>query len=110
MAVVHFLFLIFVMLGAFLVWRWPALIWLHAPAAAWGALVLVMHWPCPLTPLENRLRRRGGASTYSQGFLAHYFGRHFCPDGLTPGVRILISVTVIVVNVALYVAIIARLI
>ncbi len=34
---VHLLFVLFVLLGGFLVIRWPRLIWLHIPALAWGS-------------------------------------------------------------------------
>ena len=34
--VVHALFLVWVVLGAVAVWRWPWLAVLHLPAVAWG--------------------------------------------------------------------------
>src|SRR5258708_4231125 len=36
--VVHLLFISFVVGGAFLTWHWPKIIWVHIPAAAYGAL------------------------------------------------------------------------
>ena len=56
----HLLFIVFVLFGGLLVWRWYRLIWLHVPAAVWGVLVELMHWPCPLTPLEQSLRQAAG--------------------------------------------------
>src|SRR5580698_966578 len=68
----HFAFVAFVVLGGLLVLRWPWTAWVHLPAAAWGAFVeLYLHY-CPLTPLENWLRERGGLVTYDTGFIAHY--------------------------------------
>lgn len=32
----HFLFVVFVLVGGLLLLRWPALVWAHLPAAAWG--------------------------------------------------------------------------
>jgi len=55
---VHFAFLLFVVLGGPLVLRWPGVAWVHVPAALWGILIEFSGWICPLTPLENRLRER----------------------------------------------------
>ncbi len=35
----HLGFILFVVFGGFLVRRHPRLVWLHLPAAAWGALI-----------------------------------------------------------------------
>ncbi|NNG14775.1 MAG: DUF2784 family protein, partial [Gammaproteobacteria bacterium] len=37
--VVHFLFIGFVILGGLLVFKWRRLVFLHLPAATWGALI-----------------------------------------------------------------------
>ena len=60
----HFAFVVFVVLGGLLALRWPRVIWLHMPAVIWGALVEFTGWICPLTPLENRLRRASGETGY----------------------------------------------
>ena len=101
-ALMHIAYLLFVIGGGFLVLRWPWLAWVHVPAAAWAALVMLISVPCPLTPLENWCRRRAGAQPYSTGFLVHYFGRSLCPRGLTRGRRLAISATVVVVNLIVY--------
>jgi uncharacterized protein DUF2784 len=59
---VHAAFVVFVVLGGLLVARWPRLAWVHVPAAAWGVFIEFRGWICPLTPLENYLRQRGGSS------------------------------------------------
>ena len=58
--IVHGLFIVFVVAGGLLVLRWPRLAWVHLPAAAWGVLIEWSGWICPLTPLENALRRAAG--------------------------------------------------
>jgi hypothetical protein len=70
--VVHLLFISFVVGGAFLAWRWPRIIWAHIPAAVYHALVEFAGFTCPLTLLENYLRRRAGQAGYRGGFIAHY--------------------------------------
>jgi hypothetical protein len=70
--VVHLAFVVFVALGGLLVARWPRLAWLHVPAAAWGVMVEWAGWICPLTPLENAMRARGGGSAYTGDFVDRY--------------------------------------
>ena len=67
---VHAAFVLFVVAGALLVLRWPRLMWVHVPAAIWGASIEFLGWICPLTPLENHLRRQGGSSAYRGDFIA----------------------------------------
>ena len=50
--ILHFAFVLFVVLGALFIFRWPRLLWLHLPAAAWGTIIEFAGWRCPLTPLE----------------------------------------------------------
>jgi hypothetical protein len=98
----HFAFIVFVVVGALLLLhsRWWAL--LHVPAFAWGALIEFKGWICPLTPLENMLRARAGQEGYSGGFIEHYITRLIYPAGLTPRTQVTIGVFVLVLNTALY--------
>ena len=56
----HLGFVVFVVAGGLLLLRWPRVAWIHLPCAAWGALVELAGWICPLTPLEIRLRQAAG--------------------------------------------------
>jgi hypothetical protein len=69
---IHFLFVVFAMLGALLLIRWPRVAWGHLPAVAWAAWIEFFGKICPLTPLENALRIRGGGSGYAGDFVGHY--------------------------------------
>jgi hypothetical protein len=100
--VVHLLFICFVIGGVFLAWRWPRVIWAHIPAVMYGALVEFVGFTCPLTLLENDLRRRGGGAGYSGGFIAHYLARVIYPPGLTRGMQVGLGVVVLLVAVAGY--------
>ena len=106
--VFHMLFIGFAVLGGLLVLRWRRVMALHLPAVAWATLVEVMHWPCPLTPLENYFRRRAGQIGYPEGFVEHYLEPILYPAGLTPQIQIMIGVAVFFVNVAIYGAIVWR--
>ncbi len=98
----HFCFVLFVVLGGFLVLRWFRYAWLHLPVAAWGALIEFQGWICPLTRLENRWRRAAGERGYEGGFVEHYLMPVLYPDGLTRKVQILLGLLVIAINVAIY--------
>lgn len=102
-AIVHLTFIVFVALGGLLLLRWPRLVWLHVPAAVWGALIEFAGWYCPLTEYENAMLRRAGEAGYSGGFVAHYIFRLIYPSGLTRGLEIAIGVFVLVVNASVYV-------
>lgn len=107
--VFHLLFIVFVMSGALLVLRWPALVWLHVPAVAWGMSVEFLHLYCPLTPLENSLRVKAGAAGYAGDFVGHYLIPLIYPAGLTPSIQIGLGVVVLTVNLIAYWRVIKRL-
>jgi hypothetical protein len=102
LVVLHFAFTTFVIFGGFLTWRWPRLIYLHVPALVWGCWVELSHSICPLTPLENRLRRLGGEAGYSGGFLAHYLGRILYPAGLTAHTQWVLAALLLALNLVAY--------
>jgi hypothetical protein len=103
--VFHVLFIAFAVGGGLLVLRWRRVMWLHLPVVAWAVLVEVMSWPCPLTPLENYFRRRGGLAGYSVSFVEHYVMPVLYPEGLTDQTQFLIGSFVFAVNVAVYTAV-----
>lgn len=98
----HFAFVAFVALGGLLVlYRWT-FAWWHLPAAAWGAFVELYLHVCPLTPLENGLRTRGGGESYTGGFIAHYIEPVIYPPGLTPGMQLVLGLVLVIANILLY--------
>lgn len=98
----HFAFIVFVMVGGLLVLKWPRVAWLHLPAVLWGALVELMHWSCPLTPLENYLREKAGGVAYEGDFIMRHLLPIIYPDHLTPALQTVFGVIVIVVNGLIY--------
>lgn len=98
----HLAFILFVVLGALLLWRFPRVAWLHLPAAVWGALIEITGSVCPLTPLENHLRRTGGEAGYADGFIEHYLLPVIYPEALTREMQVALGMAVIVVNVVAY--------
>ena len=98
----HFLFVVFVVIGGLLVLRWRWMMWLHLPAAVWGALIEFRGWICPLTPLEKSLRARAGDAGYEGGFIDHYLLPVLYPGTLTREIQVMLGVLVIVANLAIY--------
>lgn len=98
----HLAFILFVLLGGLLALkrRWIALV--HAPTAVWGALIEFQGWLCPLTALENRLRRAGGEAGYPGGFIEHYVMPIVYPPGLTREVQVFLGLAVLAVNACVY--------
>ena len=106
--VVHLAFVLFVVLGGVLVLKWTRVAWLHVPAAVWGVLIEYSGWICPLTPLENSLRERGGGAGYSGGFIEHYIQPVLYPAGLTRGTQIVLGSLALLVNLTAYGVVVAR--
>ena len=106
--VLHLGFVLFVIGGGLLVWRYPRLAWLHVPAVLWGAFIEFAGWICPLTPLENWLREQGGQHVYATSFVEHYLMPVLYPRSLTREVQWALGGLVIVINVACYVLILRR--
>jgi len=106
--VFHMAFVAFVVVGGFLALRWRSLVWLHVPAAVWGALIEFGGWTCPLTPLEHALRARAGEAGYRGGFIEHYILRALYPNGLTRTIQWILGTGVIAINVVAYTLIIRQ--
>ncbi|MBI4463168.1 MAG: DUF2784 domain-containing protein [Acidobacteria bacterium] len=68
----HLAFLAFVVFGAFLghpsrFWRYT-----HIGSMVDGVLIEVFYWYCPLTYVEQYLRRKARRGFYEESFIAHY--------------------------------------
>ena len=100
--VAHFAFVIFAVAGAVLVLRWRWVAWVHLPVVMWAALIEFAGWVCPLTPLENWLRMRGGAMGYHGGFVEHYIIPILYPGQLTRSVQIALGALVLLINTGIY--------
>jgi hypothetical protein len=105
----HALFIVFIVFGGVLAWRWRWVAVLHVPAAIWGVLIEYRGWICPLTPLENALRVKAGQAGYSGGFVEHYLLPAMYPSGLTPRIQAGLGTLVLVVNVVAYTIFVRRL-
>ena len=106
---VHCGLVLFVVFGGLLALRRPKIAWLHLPAAAWGVWIELAGWICPLTPLENYLRARGGAEVYETTFVERYLLPVLYPAALTRELQLVLAAAVFTVNLAIYALVVARL-
>lgn len=100
--ILHLGFILFVVAGGLAVARWPRLAWLHLPCVAWGVMVELMGWYCPLTPLENRYLRLAGAQGYEGDFLQHHLLATIYPEGLTRATQTVIGLAALLINALVY--------
>ena len=103
----HALFILWVVFGALLTRSRPVLRWLHIASLVWGILTELLHWPCPLTVLENWFEAKAGVQPYQGGFLLHYLDKLVYPD-ISATVLTVAGVFVCVLNLALYARAMAR--
>ncbi len=98
----HLAFVLFAVLGSLLVFWRRYLLWLHLPTMTWAAWIEFSGTICPLTPLENWLRRQGGITGYQGGFVEHYLEPLLYPPGLTRTTQMILGVAVLIINCGLY--------
>lgn len=103
---IHLLFILFVLLGGLLLFKWRGLVWIHLPCAVWGILLEFNRWICPLTYLENDLRRMAGAAGYDGGFIQHYLLAIIYPASLSADLQLLLGGFTVLVNLCIYVLLI----
>lgn len=99
---VHLAFIVFVVGGGFLAWRFRPAVLAHLPALAWGIWIEVSGWICPLTPLENHFRALAGEAGYRGGFIEHYLIPVIYPPGLTRGIQWTLAAVLIALNLVAY--------
>jgi hypothetical protein len=92
----HLAYLGYLVAGGYLAWRWPRSSPLHLVATGWGAFIVVTAAPCPLTWLENALRRRGGQPRLAAGFIDTYVTGVLYPAQHEGAVRVAVALVVAV--------------
>ncbi|MBY8860165.1 DUF2784 domain-containing protein [Nocardia sp. CA2R105] len=92
---VHFLFVVYVVVGGYFAWQWRWTIWTHLAAFGWGFSTVLFNISCPLTHLENWSRERSGeAPLPASGFIDHYITGVFYPRDALDLVRVLVVIAV----------------
>jgi hypothetical protein len=105
--VLHLSFIIFVIAGGLLVWRWHWVAIPHLASFTWGLAIEFLNAPCPLTPLEQMLLHRAGEEAYAGGFIDHYIVPLIYPEA-DPHFFLEAGFFVLAVNCVIYAVIIMR--
>lgn len=81
----HFMLVLFVVAGLILIligwllrWHWPRHVYFRLTHSLVVLFVMIEDWlkvTCPLTALENWLRRKAQWNPYDTSFLAHWLGK-----------------------------------
>jgi len=102
LTVIHFGFILFVVLGGIPVLKWRKFFWFHIPCVLWGTIIELTGWICPLTPLEIYFREKAGIAGYKGGFIDHYIIPLVYPQGLTRNTQIMLGIALLVINLCIY--------
>jgi hypothetical protein len=100
-AVVHLAFIAFVIFGTVLGRRRRTWKYLHIGAMAYGVAIEIFYWACPLTYLEQYLRRQAGHGIYDEPFIAHYANKVMYVE-VPQGLLIALAAAVLLINGSLY--------
>lgn len=106
--ILHLLFIGFVVFGGLFARRSPWVALAHIPAACWGAFIEVTGGLFPLTVMEVEFRHCAGDAGYSGSFIEHYLLPVIYPVGLTRDIQFGLAGFVILINVAIYGALVYR--
>ena len=101
--VVHGALLVFFLIGGFLAWRWPKLIWAHLAIVVWNIVIVLVDFGCPVTATEKYFRRRGGETPYAAGYIEHYLDGRLWPEGATPTVEKIGFVLVVISYIGFFI-------
>jgi hypothetical protein len=78
--VLHLLWVVWVILGAFWTRGRTFLTTFHIVSLVWGIAVELLPLPCPLTITEQIFEQKAGAGAYQGAFLAHLLDRLVYPN------------------------------
>ena len=88
----HFGYLVYLVVGGFLAWRWPRAICPHLAAVGWALGIVLVGFSCPLTSIEHRLRHEIGEF----GFIDRHLEGVVYPEELRTVLRLTVTVLVAV--------------
>ena len=99
---IHLLFILFVVIGAFSSLINTKFLYLHLLALCWGAYIEFTSSICPLTYLENWLLIQDRASFYDGGFIENYIIKIVYPEGINSNIQMILGFVLITLNILFY--------
>ena len=107
-ALLHVGFVLFVVVGALIVLRWPSLLRVHVAAVVWAAATMTLDLGCILTPWEKSLWRMGGREPYAEGFLQHHVLRTDLSPARSRLAHVVLGLAALALNVVVYLTVLGR--
>ncbi len=99
---IHFLWIVFLILGAFLGRKYRAFKIFHIAGLGFSFAMQIFGWYCPLTHLEIFLRKKHDPNlTYSGSFIIHYIEKIVYIE-LSPWIIFLLTLMLVAVSVYIY--------
>lgn len=101
--IIHFLFILFVIVGGFFALRrtWSRI--LHVFCVAWAIIAeLSPGIVCPLTAIENYVGLRAGIGTYEEDFITRYLVPIIYQEGVSVNLQLVLIGIVVVINAIAY--------
>ena len=100
--IIHLNFILFVIFGGLLYFKFSKIIYIHVPALLWGIYMELTNSICPLTYLENWFLNKSGLTTYPDDFMRNYLFPIIYPKGLTADIQIYLGIILIAINILIY--------
>ncbi len=100
--IIHFAFILFVILGGLVALRWHWVVWLHLPAVLWASSYELLGLGCPLTPWEHWLAYQATQLGYQTHALSRWIYNMTYISDMTRLHQILLGVVMLVFNGILY--------
>ena len=97
-----------VIFGGIVVFIKPRMAWIHLPMVLWSAIVNLMGWICPLTPLENYYRNASGQAEYDVGFLEQHLSSVIYPEFADFQLGIFLGLSIFFWNLLIYTLVIYK--
>jgi hypothetical protein len=91
----HYGFLLYLIVGGFIAWRWPWTIVAHLLAAVWAVFIVATSVECPLTALQNVIREHAGQARLRGGFIDLYVQGVLYPSGWDMVSQIVVGLVVL---------------
>ncbi len=97
----HLSWYVWVIFGALWTRNRPLLAGFHVLSLAWGIVMQVGLWRCPLTLIEQFLQAKMGDHVYASSFALHYLGARVNPR-IAYSITIIGALIICVVNLSIY--------
>ena len=101
-SMLHLVWILLVIFGAFWTQRRPFWTVLHLLALMWGIVAEIGPWPCPLTLAEQYFEGRAGLQPFHGSYLLHCIDSMVYPN-LSYWIVVICGVTVCAANLGVYV-------